>query len=111
MQHLIRKNKKDYYNNAIKADTNSKDLLRNPRKIQNNDNLANESTHLPSKMVFNGEHIQGTKNILKSVIDHFINIASLVNKLKFNDSNFSFLRSHLHHILKDQVFDIDFITP
>ena len=62
-------------------------------------------------MVFNGEHIQGTKNILNSFNDHFINIASIVNKSKFNESNFSFLCSHLHHILKDQVFDIDFITP
>ena len=59
--HLIRKNKKDYYNNAIKAVTNTKDLWRILRKIRNNDNLDNESIHLPSKLVFNGEHIQGTK--------------------------------------------------
>ena len=52
--HLIRKNKKDDYNNAIKAGTNTKDLWRNLRKIQNNDNLDNESIHLPSKMVFIG---------------------------------------------------------
>ena len=109
--HLIRKNKKDYYNNAIKAGTNTKDLWTNLRKIQNNDNLDNESIQLPSKMVFIGEHIQGTKNILNSFNDHFINIASIVNKSKFNEYNFPFLRSHLHHILKDQVFDIDFITP
>ena len=63
VRHLIRKNKKDYYNtcNAIKAGTDTKDLWRNLRKIQNNDNLDNESIQLPSKMVFNGEHIQGKK--------------------------------------------------
>ena len=110
MLHLIRKNKKDYYNNAIKAGTNTKGLWTNLRKIQNNDNLDNESIQLPSKIVFNGEHIQGTKNILNSFNDHFINIASIVNKSKFNESNFSLLRSHLHHILKDQAFDIYF-TP
>ena len=86
--HLIRKNKKDYYNNAIKAGTNTKDLWKNLRKIQNDDNLDNESIHLPTKMVFNGEHIHRTKNILNSFNDHFINI---VKFYQFNEGNFSFL--------------------
>ena len=64
--------------------TNTKDLWRNLRKVQNNDNLDNKSINLPSKMVFNGEHIQGTKNILNSFNDHFINIASIVNPFPNN---------------------------
>ena len=35
--HLIPTSKKDYYNNEIQAGTNTTDLWRNLRKIQNND--------------------------------------------------------------------------
>ena len=78
--HLIRKSKMEYYNKAIKKGENSKDLWRNLRKVQNNDNSGNELAVLLSQMVFNGENIEGKYYILNSFNYHLIDIANVVKK-------------------------------
>ena len=62
--HLIRKSKKNYYNTAIQKGTNSKDLWKNFRKIQKNDNDITELSALPPRIKYNGVEVEDTRSIL-----------------------------------------------
>ena len=112
--HLIRKSKKNYYNTAIQKGTNSKDLWKNFRKKkkkQNNDNDITELSAFPPRIKYNGVEVEDTRSILNCLKDHFINIAKIVNKSEFDENSFSYVHSYLQNKLKNQVFDVQFITP
>ena len=88
--HLIRKSnkKKKNYNTAIQKGTNSKDLWKFFRKIQNNDNDITELSALPPRIKYNGLEVEDTRSILNCLNDHFINIAKIVNKSEFDENSF-----------------------
>ena len=49
--------------------------------------------------------------MLNCLNDHFINIAKIVNKTKFDENSFSYVHSYLQNKLKSQVLDLQFLTP
>ena len=67
-------------------------------------------TSRPSRIVHNGARIEDTRTILNSLNGHFINIVKIINKLEFKESSLSFVNSNLQNKLKNQVFDVKFIT-
>ena len=48
---------------------------------------------------------------MNSLNDHNINIAKIVNKIEFKGSSFYYVNSNLQNKVKNQVFDVKFITP
>ena len=98
--HLIPKSKKNYYNTAIQKGTNSNDLWKIFRKIQNNDNEITELSALPPWIKYNGAEVEDTRSILNCLNDHFINIAKIVNKWEVDENSFSYVYSYLQINLK-----------
>ncbi len=106
---LIRKSKKEYYNEAVKNGTSTKHIWKNLKMIANYDN-DDEEIVLPSKLLVNNLVVDGKSNILNALNEHFTNIANIVDKMEFKDDTFSHLQAYLDNKLNNITFDISFIT-
>ena len=71
---LIRKSKKEYYNNAVKNGTSTTNIWKNLKMISNNDNDQNCGVNLPNKILVNGVYVEEKSRILISLNEHFTNI-------------------------------------
>ena len=109
---IIRKNKRDYFNNAIKDKSNVKDLWKTIKGASNNDyNNSCVETGLPLEMCFNKVTIKGKYNIINAFNDHFIRTSEQVEKINLNEDNFIKLKLELDKKIKHDKFEINLVSP
>ena len=106
---LLKKSKRDFFNNAIKDNKNPSYLWKNLKDISNL-NHPNK-IELPQKIVVSDVEVDDNLNIVNELNKHFISISSLITKTSFSNENFSDLKKHLDFKLENNTFDIKFITP
>lgn len=106
---LIKRAKKAYFSKAIQNKTESKYLWKTLKSVCGTS--QRKATVLPPKLKIGNTHILGEQNIVNEFNKHFINIASFVSKTPFNETNFHSLKTMLSAKLKENTFDIKFISP
>ena len=106
---LIRKSKKNFYNNAISNCKSTSSMWKNMRCISGNVS-KNKSFQLPPKLVYNDTVKKDDYDILNAFNEHFINIANIIEKKKFVMENFSELKHILDKKLVTNVFEIEYIS-
>ena len=105
---LIRKSKRNYFNKAIEDNRTTSVLWRKLKTISNLQQTRQAC--LPNTInTLDGRSVEGTLNILNELNKHFINISSIIDKLKFIEDNLNDilqckLGSHVH------VFNKQYIT-
>ena len=105
----IKKSKRDFYNNAIKENKDSKYLWKHIKDISYMNN--NKNSGLPPRLKSKDGYVEGSLNISNELNSHFVNISQIVDKLEFHEKNFSALKSRLDSELYGHEFDITYITP
>jgi hypothetical protein len=106
---LIKKSKRNFFNNAIKDNKDSSYLWKNLKDISNLNHT--NRIELPQKLMISGVEIGDDLNIVKELNKHFISISNIVTKTSFSNKNFLDLKKHLDLKLENITFDIKFITP
>ena len=106
--YLIKRAKKEFYNNAVKQSTDTKLLWKNMREITGSNN---NGILIPKTLRIGNEEITGENNIVNTFNDHFINICETIKENKFNKNSFSDLEEHLEGFLQGKCFSIQPITP
>lgn len=106
---LIRKSKKNFYNEAVNNTTCSSELWKTFKTISNNDNVVN-GVSIPRTLYVNDAYIEGESNILNALNFHFVNISSIIQKTKLVKVNFAKVEQYLNEKLMHNIFDIDFIS-
>ena len=100
---MIKKNKKNIFNNAIKDGKSTKHLWNNIKSVSNNsDNNC---------VVPNSISIDDFTCALNSLNQHFIDISDIVSKSKFDNDSFQDLENKLNYKLKMNMFEREYITP
>ena len=105
---LIRKSKRNYFNKAIEDNRITSVLWRKLKTISNLQQTRQACLPNTIKTV-DGRFVEDTLNIENELNKHFINISSIIDKLKFIEDNLNDilqckLGSHVH------VFNIQYIT-
>ena len=106
---LIKESKREFFNEAIKENKNPKIIWKNLKEISNLNH--NENILFPQKIIKDGEEIENKLSIVNELNKHFVNIANIVTKMKFEENNFTSLKTNLDSLLQNIEFDIEFITP
>ena len=89
----IKKSKRDFYNNAIKENKDSKYLWKHIKDISYMNN--NKNSGLPPRLKSKDGYVEGSLNILNELNSHFVNISHIVDKLECHEKNFSALKLRL----------------
>ena len=105
---LIRKSKRNYFNKAIEDNRTTSVLWRKLKTISNLQQTRQACLPNTIKTV-DGRFVEDTLNIENELNKHFINISSIIDKLKFIEDNLNDIQqcklgSHVH------VFNIQYIT-
>ena len=106
---LLKKSKRDFFNNAIKDNKDSSYLWKNLKDISNL-NHPNK-IELPQKLFISDAEVDGNLNIVNELNKHFISISNIITKTSFSNKNFFDLKKHLDSKLESNTFYITFITP
>ena len=106
---MIRKKKRDFYNQAIKQNKSPSFLWKTLKSVAKDDKSTGTS-NIPQSLTYRCECIQGDDNILNAFNDHFVNISNIVQRKKFNPNNFSKLENYLNDRIRNDVFTIKPIT-
>ena len=77
---MIKKSKKSFYNNAIKANKNPSYLWNTLKTISNSDSTPKAGIQLPNFLEVNNITIEGTANILDALNEQFTNISNIIEK-------------------------------
>ncbi len=106
---MIKKSKKNFFNNAIKDNKNPTYLWKNLKDISH----LNQSTvtTLPHKMTFNEFPVEDPLNIVNELNSHFVSISNIITKTTFSNTNFRNLKHILDGKLGTNRFEIKHITP
>ena len=105
---IIKKSKKTVFNEAIKEKKEPKYIWQNIKNISNNDD---PTVSLPHSLRINDINIAGKQNVADALNNHFVNIAKIVNKIKFDPNNYKSIEKYLNEKLRHNYFEIDLITP
>ena len=106
---MIKRSKKDFFNDAIRENKNQTYLWKNLKDVTNL-NKAN-SIIMPQRIINNDSVIDGSLNILNELNRHFVNISHILDRTAFVQSNFSKMERNLNEKLCNYVFEIKYITP
>ena len=106
--YMIKSAKRDFYNNAVKQNTDPKFLWKNMRDITGN---SSKNIFIPKSIFIENREITGEKNIASTFNDHFINICKIIKQKTFNENDFKDLQLNLEENLKGKHFNIQPITP
>ena len=110
VQSLIRKSKRNFYNNAVLNNKSTSSLWKNIKSVSGEDN--NQSmTNLPTRIHYNDNLVEGRLNVLNALNSHFVNIANKINKTPFSKHNFKTLKENLDRKLTYNMFEINRIHP
>lgn len=107
---LIRKSKKNFYNDVILNNKSSTDIWKTFRTICDNDNDKKDFS-IPKTLSVNNIHIEGEINILNALNEHFVNISNIIQKTHFVKENFFRVEQFLNEKLMHRTFNIEPITP
>ena len=103
---MIKQSKKNIFNNAIQDGKSTKHLWNNIKSVSNNSN---------KKCVIPNSISKDTQDdftcVLNSLNQHFIDISDIVSKSKFDKDTFKDLENKLNYKLKENKFELEYITP
>ena len=105
---LIKKSKRDFFNKAINENKDAKFMWKNLKDMANLNHTGNIA--LPSKLTKDNEELEDKLSIVNELNYHFVSISNIITKMKFEESNFTLIKTTLNSILRNNIFDIDFIT-
>ena len=104
--HLIKKHKKEFYNNAVKENKSIKYLWKNIKSLTS----SCDSLKLPAHLQHKGQTLTNPEDILNAFNDHFINVSNIVSKTQYNHSYNADLKSSLDNKLGSKYFEIKYIS-
>lgn len=105
---LIKSNKKEFLNQAISENIESKHLWRHLKDISGI--KQNSKIVLPQHIIKENTCIEDEQSIINELNHHFINISNIITKTKFTTQNFCKLEHKLNEQLRYHTFDIQPIT-
>ena len=113
MNSLVRKSKKDYYNNAVKNGKDAKTLWENLRSLNNGEvTIKTNEPKLPNLLNVNGVDICNENEILDAFNKHFVEISHSISKIPFDEERFNHISNYFNNTHNGKgPFKIDFITP
>ena len=103
---MMKKSKKNVFNNAIKDGKSTKHLWNNIKSVSNN---SDNNCVVPNSISID-THDDFTC-ALNSLNQHFIDISDIVSKSKFDNDSFQDLENKLYYKLKMNMFEREYITP
>ena len=104
--HLVRKNKKQFYNMSIKENKSTKYLWKNINSLTK----SQKPLTLPTRIQTNDHtYVEDSASILHALNSHFTNISNIIETTNYGASKFATLKSVLDNKLDTDYFDIDFI--
>ena len=109
VSYMIKKKKKNFFNNAVKQNKDQGFLWKNLKNISEL-NKSN-TVILPEKLISDNTEIRGNVNIANELNKHFVNISDMIQKTAFSKTNFDDLKKKLDKKLTYHEFKINLITP
>ena len=109
VSYMIKKKKKNFFNNAVKQNKDQGFLWKNLKNISEL-NKSN-TVILPEKLISDNTEIRGNVNIANELNKHFVNISNMIQKTAFSKTNFDDLKKKLDKKLTHHEFKINLITP
>ncbi len=106
---LIEQAKRNFYNNAIKDNSDSKLLWKHIKTVSSED--IHKPCSLPSTMIFHDITLTEEHDIINALNCHFINISDSLNNSNFCITDFNDLKLYLDEKLNHEAFSIKLITP
>ena len=107
--YLIRKNKRNFYNKAIKETKNSSLIWKHIKNVtcQENDGIA-----LPPQLRMKNDNVlDDPQTIVNAFNDHFLCVANMIERIPFDTEYFEFIKQKIDMKLKKETFSIGLITP
>ena len=108
---MIKKSKKNFYNNAIKENKSPTFIWKNIQSITNLGQESKNGVLLPENLLIKEQNITGQLTIMNELNKHFVNISNIITKTNFVKENFSELKCKLDTKLRNIEFKVQPITP
>ena len=105
---LIKKNKKTFFNDAVKSNKSPKYLWDNIKELSN---ATKQPVTVPITLESEGVILDNKQQVVEELNRHFINIARVIEKSNFVADNFISLKQYADAKLKNVYFNIDLINP
>ena len=103
----MRRNKKKFFNDAIKEKKNPAYLWKGLKMITNDDDKC---SNIPNTVFIENQVIEGKQNVADALNTHFVNIAKAINRVSWLDSNFTSLKSYTDIKLENKTFELKYVT-
>ena len=107
--YLIRKNKRNFYNKAIKETQNSSKIWKHIKTVTCQEN---NGVSLPPQLCLSNDKIlDDPQKIVNEFNKHFLHVANIIERIPFDTEYFHCIKQNIDIKLKHVKFSIDIITP